>query len=142
MFGNSIHIPNTKSIVGEEIDETDKNKYSILQLYKWTTILYQMALVYELIIVPLFWTIVFPGMVNELDVDENLEYDLNHKGENTHSIEFLIIEGVLDHTIPLIVLLIEFTINCIPFVWRHFMITVTIAIVYMVINVVWTLKKG
>ena len=81
-------------------------------------------------------------MVKDLEVKEDTNYDINHKGQNIHSLEFLIIEGVLDHTIPLIILLCEFSINCIPFVWRHFLVTITIAIVYMVINIVWTLKKG
>lgn len=41
--------------------DVDKDKYNPFHLYKWTTILYQMAVVYELIIVPLFWTVLFPG---------------------------------------------------------------------------------
>jgi len=39
MFGNSIANANSKSMIGD-IDETDLNKHSIFQLYKWTTILY------------------------------------------------------------------------------------------------------
>lgn len=47
----------------------ESKKYSIFHLYKWTTILYQMAMVYELIIVPLFWTVIFPGYLIKRDID-------------------------------------------------------------------------
>jgi len=79
MFGTSVVNPNKQSIISD-IDETDKNKYSIFHLYKWTTIFYQMALVYELIVVPLYWTIVFPAMIKNLDLVENPDEKINQKG--------------------------------------------------------------
>ena len=43
--------------------EFDKDKYSICHLYKWTTIIFQMAILYEFIIVPVFWALIFPNII-------------------------------------------------------------------------------
>lgn len=48
---------------------------------------------------------------------------------------FLIVAGVLDHSLPLIVLMIDFTYNCIPFIGRHFKVTFFIILIYAIFNV-------
>ena len=96
-----------------------------------------MAVVYELIIVPLFWTIIFPGyFVNQTEIPDVDDFQTLDQFE----IGFIIVAGVMDHTIPLIVLMIDFSFNCIPFVFRHFQVTLILAIVYSVFNVIYSIK--
>ena len=53
---------------------------------------------------------------------------------------FFIVAGVLDHSVPLTVLMIEFSFNCIPFITRHFLITLCFGLVYAIFNITYTLK--
>lgn len=48
--------------------------------------------------------------------------------------------GILDHSIPLIALMIDFSYNCIPFVYRHFQITLVLTLVYTVFNIIYSIK--
>lgn len=99
-----------------------------------------MAVVYELIIIPLFWTVIFPGFVRNRHNGRDLpDIDDFRNPEDAQALEFVIVAGVLDHSVPLIVLMIDFSYNCIPFVWRHFLITLAVAIVYMIFNVVYSI---
>lgn len=122
-------------------NEFDRSKYSIFHLYKWTTILFEMAVIYEFIIVPLFWAMIFPGIMvnrhNGMDVPDITDFTEEHE---EYSMGFIIVAGVLDHSVPLIVLMIDFSYNCIPFLWRHFLVTLTVALVYVIFNMSWTLS--
>lgn len=120
----------------------DKDKYNIFHLYKWTTILYEMVVVYEFIIVPLFWTIIFPGYVaserraRNGDLPDVDDFD---RAQEEMRLGYIIVAGILDHSIPLIVLMIDFSYNCIPFLWRHFLCTLGVAIGYAIFNIIYSL---
>lgn len=57
--------------------EFEKTKYNLFHIYKWATVLFQMAVVYELIIVPMFWFVIFPGIVkyNIAQDDDDISID-------------------------------------------------------------------
>ena len=48
-------------------------------------------------------------------------------------------EGYISHSVPLLVLLIDFSYNCIPFLWRHFFISIPIASLYIVFVVFYSI---
>lgn len=97
-----------------------------------------MAVVYELIIIPIFWSLIFPGLLNEEKMKDVLP-DIDDSAD-TNKLGFFIVSGVLDHTVPLVVLMIDFTFNCIPFTTRHFLVTITTGLLYAVFNISYTLK--
>ena len=47
---------------------------------------------------------------------------------------------MLDHTVPLLVLMIDFSYNCVPFTGRHFLITLSCGSLYALFNISYTLK--
>lgn len=97
-----------------------------------------MALVLEFIIVPIFWIVIFPGLLKNrhdgIDLPDIDDFVQDEK------VSYAVVAGVLDHTVPLIVLLIEFSYNCIPFLWRHFLLTLAITIIYAIFNIIYSLS--
>ena len=109
------------------------NKYSPFHLFKWSCILFEMAFLYEIVIVTCFWSMIFPALLVRM----------NKKNSNEHyDVRFMVVAGMCDHSIPLLCLLVEFTYNCTPFVWRHFHTTGLIAIMYMFFNAFFSLFIG
>ena len=107
------------------------NKYNPFRLYKWTIIIFNIALLYEMVIVIGFWLIILPGIMMA-------PADSSHSADD-YSEAFLIVAGGLDHSVPMVVLVIEFCINCIPITWRHFIITFIIGLIYLMMNMVYSL---
>ena len=121
--------------------EFEKDKYNVFHIYKWSIIFFQMAVVYELIIVPTFWFVILPGILyfqanqdnNPINIDDDQKYMVENVG-------YFVVAGVLDHTIPIVVLMIDFSFNCVPFIPRHFLITISLGILYALFNITYTLK--
>ena len=88
-------------------------------------------MLFELIIVPIFWAVILPGIL------ATRHY---HKNEEAPSLLFIIVGGYCDHLVPLIVLLIDFSFNCIPFIWRHFWVSMGVCLIYSIFNMVYSLK--
>lgn len=112
-------------------NKENEKKYNVFHLYKWASIMFQMTMLFELIIVPIFWGVILPGILYSRHY---------HKGEEAPSMLFIIVGGYLDHLIPIIVLMIDFSFNCIPFIWRHFWVSMVVCIIYSIFNMVYTLK--
>ena len=130
---------NKESVLSSTLNvEVENNKYSIFHLYKWATILYEMALVLEFIIVPIFWIVIFPGLLKNRHDGVDLP-DIDDMRDD-EKFSYAVVAGVLDHTVPLVVLLIEFSYNCIPFLWRHFLLTLAVVVIYAVFNIIYTLS--
>jgi hypothetical protein len=89
-------------------------------------------MLFELIIVPIFWGVILPGIL------ATRHY---HKDNGSSpSMLFIIVGGYCDHLGPLIVLLVDFSFNCIPFIWRHFWVSMGVCAIYSIFNMVYTLK--
>ena len=79
-----VQIIETSIVAGEDgnvkrsavYTDFERSKFHFFHLYKWSTILFQMAVVYELIIIPIFWSVIFPGLVNEEEMKRVLP-DIN-----------------------------------------------------------------
>ncbi len=90
--------------------------------WKWTTILFELALSSEVVVFLIFWTIMFPI----LEV---------HKQQIYFGL-------VADHLVPFVLLMIEFIMNRIRFSIRHLVIAAKILVIYGVVNMIYTLSKG
>ena len=96
--------------------------------------MFNIAFLYETLIVLGFWAIILPGILIRMSEQSKQPHDNNLKDNNSFSIAFVIVAGGLDHSLPMIVLAIDFSFNCIPFIWRHFAISLTIGIIYLIMN--------
>ena len=72
-----------------------ENAYSPFKLWKWVSFLFQAAILWEIIITLVFWTILWPGYSN-------------------HSFHYLIIE-MMYHLFPVVYLIIDFCMNRVYF---------------------------
>lgn len=99
-----------------------KQKYSPLRAWKWFIFLYQLAFVYEIVITAFFWCVLFKG------------------GERRNLVHFITAIGA--HSVPLAVLLLEYSYNTVPFCPRHAIFIFGIAVVYLGINYLVTVKTG
>lgn len=124
----------------EESKENDKvddeivlNKYSPFHLFKFSCVLFEMTFLYELIIVSCFWSMIFPALLIRMNRPTGAEH---------YPMSFMIVAGMCDHSIPLLCLIVEFSYNCTPFVWRHFMTTGLFAFMYMIFNAFFSLFIG
>jgi hypothetical protein len=77
--------------------EIDKDKFSILHIYKVTTILFQWSFISALLTFLLYLAFIVP------------------KGDVKMIVH-------LNHIVPLAVLVVDFYINCVPFVLRHYFV--------------------
>ena len=116
----------------EILEEDASHVYSPFRLYKWAIILFNIALLYEFVIVLGFWCIILPGI---LFATAGSSHD-----NSGASLAFIIVAGVLDHSLPMVVLAVEFAINCMPIIWRHFIISISIGIIYMTMNMIYSLE--
>lgn len=88
-------------------------KYTPFRAWKWYIFFYEMAFTFEAIIVPVFWVILWP----EITV-----------GKDT------LISCIMDHSVPMLVLLMDFFINAVPFTGRHFWMMIPIALAYLLVS--------
>lgn len=114
------------SFVGKPDQDSD-NKYNPFKLYKWAIILFNIAFMYEVVIVVGFWTIILPGILL-----------VEQPHSSSVPLSFIIVAGGMDHSLPLVVLLIDFSINCVPIIWRHFFISFAVGLVYMLMNMIYS----
>ena len=105
--------------------EPEQNVNSPWKAWKWYTILFHIGLSMEMVIVPFYWVL------------------LNNKSRYSSAIPtYKIILGIGDHTLMLVLLLLDFATNCVPLCYRHFIIYAAVNSIYMVVNFVVTKVTG
>jgi hypothetical protein len=102
----------------ESIIRNYQNTYSPWLLWKWGIFLYCASFVFEIIITLFFWGVLFPGMKNPD------------------------IFTFVDHIAPIVILLIDYSMNRIPFSLRFLPLATILLTIYGVINMSWTLSTG
>ena len=106
------------------LDSTDL--YKSRMAWKWFIVLGELALLMELMIVPYFWTSLWP-IIQEFD-DSIKNNEIKRLGM------------ILDHSVPLTLIAIDFLFfNANPIVLRHNWIIVSVSIVYLLMNMTVTL---
>jgi len=116
------------------IDSTDEGaNVSVSQikspwcLWKWSTVLSQMALLYEVIVTIVYWTVIH-GMAWEL------------KSKMGKLVPFIMIAN---HTVPIFLVLIEFCLNSLVYeISFLYVAELPVIIIYGIINLILTKVKG
>jgi hypothetical protein len=99
----------------ESIANNFKNIYSSWLLWKWSVFFYCASLTYEIIITLFFWVILYPSITNPS------------------------VFTFLDHIAPIVILLLDYVMNRIPFSIRHLPVAFALLIIYLLVNMIWTL---
>lgn len=82
---------------------------------------FETALTFELIVTLFFWAVLFPDMT-ESDKSDPFEF--------------------IDHIAPIVILIIEYSFNRIPFNMKHCPVSVGILVFYGIFNMAWTFTTG
>jgi hypothetical protein len=96
----------------------NSNFHSPWILWKWGIFFYETSLTFEIIITLFFWTVLFAAV--------------------KHSS----IKLFLDHITPIVILVIDYAMNRIPFNLRHMPISAALMLIYGIVNFVKTLVTG
>ena len=110
-------------------DFDSKNKHSFFKAWKFYTVLFQFALLLEMVIVPYFWSSLYVGCVVD---GEQWDGPWPPK----------CYANVFDHSIPLICLAIDFVINVQPYIRRHMLLTTIFGCCYVFTNFLYTKISG
>lgn len=94
------------------------NKYSVFHLYKWAIIVYQQAMITAILSTTLFMVFIMPTL-------EDVDYVV-----------------LLNHTLPIGVILIDFLFNCTPFILRQYILNTLIMIWYPIYSVIANYQAG
>lgn len=91
-------------------------------LEKWVVVFFELAISFEIVITITFWFALFPMIVKtgRLDLPMNITV----------------------HALPLILLIIDFVLNRVPFVLRHIVIAIFVILIYGIMNMAITLITG
>ena len=101
----------------------------MFRAWKLHTMLFTIAITLELIIVPYFWTALYPGHCIKW-------------GQEIEGWPMECWPMFLDHSVPLGCLLIDYFMNVTPLVWRHVVILLCFGVGYLSINCGVTLGTG
>lgn len=107
-------------------DDFLKKKYSPFRAWKIYCLFFELSLVMEVIVTIFFWGFLFP-YVNFNDPTFTFAFKL---------------QLVTDHMMPIILLLADFTINTVPFCWRHFLFMLVYITSYGIVNIICTKERG
>ena len=99
----------------------------MFRAWKFYALLFEIAMCYEILISIFFWTMLYPGLIKD-----NAFSDSPWHFRQVCS----------DHCIPLILLTIDYMFNLVPFCYRHCSVGATIAMGYLVFNLVYTKVTG
>ena len=98
------------------IPQNSFSKYNPFKAWKWYTFMFQLAFLLEWIISPMYWLL------------------LNNKDSYRPDDMFYNILKGGDHVLPLLLLLVDFSMNTIPFCNRHYLLVCVVLLVYMMFN--------
>jgi len=97
----------------------DSEKYDLFQAWKWFNFMFEFVFVLEICITIMFWSVLNkPDMYEGIALVDTLTR--------------------LDHCLPVVVLLFEFRLNSLQFCMRHFIGSLTICTIYMLVNMIVT----
>ena len=106
------------TIRGASSRTTESSPYSPWKTWKWGVFCFETSLTFELIITVFFWAVLFPLM----------------KGRDPLMF--------IDHITPVVCLLIEYSMNRMPFTMKHAKVSVGILLIYGVVNIAKTVATG
>lgn len=112
-----------QNCVYQHKSEESKEKYKLFAPWKWWIVLFEISLCSQLLITPYYWI-----LLRKLHPFENTIYTK--------------IEIVTDHTLPLVLLLVELTMNQIPFIFRHIYIGGLVVVTVILVNLIYTKVSG
>lgn len=118
LFGSFITNYDCEPIESNNYQDRDYHhyKYTPFRAWKWYIFFYELAFTFEAIIVPIFWILLIgPTLDANLGKDHLLSICMNH-------------------SVPFLVLLMDFFINAVPFTGRHFFFILPIGLSYLVVN--------
>jgi hypothetical protein len=101
-------------------------KQHSLCAWKVYIFLFEQALVYEVIITGLFWTVLFDSMINR-PIFQDPWQKLGLK---------------MHHSLPMLLLTADYTISVVPYVKRHITLVMPVFGCYVVVNLGFTISRG
>lgn len=118
---------NEQSHITSVADENKRN--SPWFMYKWIIIVYQIVLNFECVIVTTFWLALFPVFL--------IVY---HTKGDTSAMTWL--TTIVNHTMALLILVIDWNLNTIQFEYRHFWMNFAFGTVYLLFNIIFSLARN
>lgn len=109
-----------------QLSHKPQNKNSLFLAWKWYIFLFEQVFVYELIITGLFWTVLIDSMIDK-PVFQDPYQMLGLK---------------LHHSLPLLLLSIDYSISALPFIRRHITLVMPICFCYLLLNFTLTISLG
>ena len=98
------------------------------QAWKWFIILFETALMLEVIITGFFWLMLWPILKNKPLVK--------------NATPLLYFEIVITHILPFAALLIDFLLHTTPIPMRHLVLAISTGVVYVMVNMIIVLSTG
>lgn len=114
--------PIEEPICGRERSGIDK--YNVFCSWKWYCYFYEMTFISEMTVSLFFWLLLFD--IKYVDVLETAKA----------------VQLCADHTVPFVLIMIDFCYNVIPFTWRHFIVQYCVYTSYMIFNMICTKIRG
>ena len=106
----------------ESLLKNYRNFYSPWLLWKWAIISYESAFTFEVVIVLFYWAVLYP--------------------DQDHTEEGFYVNNVLLHAMPMIILLIDYGINRVPFKMVHLPVSIFLMLAYGIVNLSYTISTG
>ena len=100
----------------------------MLRAWKFWTFLYQIAIILEIAITAVFWSILYP--------DPSVDICKKSAPLGFHDLRCVNLLG--DHSLPLLYLLIDYTYNTQPFLLRHLIPIFKLSVIYLIVNLAYT----
>ena len=109
-----------------QLSDKPKDKHSPFLAWKLYIFLFEQAFVYEFIITGLFWTVLIDSMINKPVFQDPYQM----LGLKMH------------HSLPLLLLSIDYSISAVPYVKRHLSVIMPICFIYICLNFTLTMVRG
>ena len=93
-----------------------------IEHYKWWIVMFEISIVNQMFICPYFWTTLWPMIPSEEEGRELLRTPRRK------------LSLIMDHTVPLALLMLEFSVNTIPLCSRHIGALLGVYLCYIITN--------
>ena len=114
-------------IPGKKAKPLPENVYSPWQLWKWYILIYEIALLCELIVAPYFWALLWQDLIKQ-DIMKQPLFKATQ---------------ICVHSIPFSILVLEFIfINWVPVTMRHYSVAFLVTVSYMLTNMITCFVQG
>jgi hypothetical protein len=101
-----------------ELITSEQQSTNPFRFWKWIIIVYEICFTFEWVIVPFFWTILFPGLIPIWD-------EITSESKRTY---------LTAHSIAFVCINTELILNRLPMCYRHWMIVLAVAFAYGLFN--------